>query len=596
MTYAIIDGKKAFPDSSASIKLTRENPYVRKSESYTYEISFPMAIVENLQVFGSLHRLDVTKPKKVFDSCQLYADNMLVIAGIGTVTNITNETVKLQIVGGASKVRYKTKAKELFLQDVDMGEVSAAHAHWVDPSGSVILTPAEIVAVKTSAPGGVGYTFFALGNENEDQLQNIVTSMDETYSEFVWLLYAAPQVQLMHILKCCMQAMGYTVATNDFDTAPWTQLYVCNSKRSKKLQYCLPRWKVSTFLEEFRKLFNATFVYHEMENTVDILAKGNVHVGTVSYECSDEFTSEYDEDGLEYLGTDTLSYAHRDSAFRDRVEYIPEDVFEKFEMQEYDTYSECEQALTTMTKREALTTLFYVRELDLYYYAWERAIGGYNLTRVGWFNDLRRSSSKTDLHIVPAAVGDYYADYEEKGYTELTDSVRCPFVEGTSLLYTEGGSQEEEEYVTLKEVLEDGATAEEKDAEDEIMEVAFAQGVEQRWKAKKGTLDVMGNWKLSWRAFTCSLKDGYAVTPASLALTGITENDLVPHIGQFHKGSVPVNVNNPVTIKFPCDGIPDPTMYYVFRGKRYLCAKIETTITADGVERMKTGVFYELSS
>ena len=593
MTYAIIDGRKAWPDGSANIKLTLENPHVRVSDSYTYEISFPMSVMENLQVFGSIHRLDVSKGKKVFEDCQLYVDNLLVVAGIGTVTNITHEAVKLQIIGGASRVRYKTSAENIFLDEIDMGEVSGEHAGWVR-SVFALPSPAQLAEFKISAPGGNGYMFFGIGNESETILQNCILASDEDITGAFMFSYPTPQVQLMHVLRCVMEAIGYEIGTNDYDSVPWTQLYICNGKQSPKLQYCVPHWRVSTFLEEFRKLFNATFLYHEMEHTVDILAKGSVEEQTVTYECSDDFSAEYDEDGLQFMGTDTLGYSYRESAFREDQEYIPDELFERFPLLEYETYAECRAAVNGMSRREAMTTLFYVGEYDLYYYAWERNSGGYMLSRLGWFHDLRRSSNRTELKIVPAAVGNFFADYDERGYKEAW-YLKCPFVEG-SILQKIGDEEEveEEEYQTIQEIVEEGSTVERREDEDDIMELAFSQGVPVVVKAeRKGLIDIMP-WRMTWRAFTDSGKDGYAVTPASLALTGVTDD--TPYIGQYHRDSLQVNISNPVNIRFLCDGLPDPTKNFIFKGKKYLCAKVEISITGDGIDRIKSGCFYEILS
>lgn len=595
MIYAIIDGKKAWPDGSANIKLTLENPHVRVSDSYTYEISFPMSVMENLQVFGNIHRLDVSKRKKVYDECQLYVDNLLVVAGIGTVTNITHEAVKLQIIGGASRVRFKTSAESLFLDEIDMGEVDAAHAGWVS-SIFAVLTPDQISEFKAGAPGGNGYTFFGVGNEYETILQNCIHARDENISEAVMFKYPTPQVQLMHVLKCVMEVLGYTIAINDYDSAPWTQLYICNSRQSPKLQHCVPHWKVSTFLEEFRKLFNATFLYHEMEHTVDILSKGNGEEETVTYECSDEFSAEYDEDGLQFMGTDTIGYSYRESAFREYPEYISEEIFDKFPLQEYDTYDECRAAVNRMAKKEAMTTLFYVREYDLHYYAWESSSGGYILSRVGWFHDLRRSSNRTELKIVPAAFGNFFADYEERGYKEAW-YLGCPFVEGSALprLGDEVETEAvEDEYQTIRDVVEEGVAVENGEDEDDVMELAFTQGVPVTVKAERKALLDFQPWRMTWRAFTDSWMDADAKVPASLALSGVSDNR--PYVGQFHKDSLQVNINSPVNIRFLCDGLPDPTKFFIFKGKKYLCAKVEISINGDGIDKIKSGYFYEILS
>ena len=97
MIVCSLNGKTAYPSSSDKIKVTYENQFVKDSGSYTYDISFPMDIARNRELFKNVQRLDVKKTVGDFEDCKLYADNRLIISGKGTVTSITNDVVKLQI-------------------------------------------------------------------------------------------------------------------------------------------------------------------------------------------------------------------------------------------------------------------------------------------------------------------------------------------------------------------------------------------------------------------------------------------------------------------------------------------------------------------
>lgn len=45
---------------------------------------------------------------------------------------------------------------------------------------------------------------------------------------------------------------------------------------------------------------------------------------------------------------------------------------------------------------------------------------------------------------------------------------------------------------------------------------------------------------------------------------------------------------------FLTDEIPDPSKIYVFHNKRYICSKVELSVTDDGIDKVKTGYFYEI--
>lgn len=77
MIVCTLDGEKAYPLTSEKIKATYENPYVKDSGSYTYDITFPMAIAQNRKVFRNVQRMDVRKHIADFETCRLYVGNLI---------------------------------------------------------------------------------------------------------------------------------------------------------------------------------------------------------------------------------------------------------------------------------------------------------------------------------------------------------------------------------------------------------------------------------------------------------------------------------------------------------------------------------------
>ena len=119
MIVCTLDGKAGFPSSADKIKVTYENPFVKDSGSYTYDINFPMAIPGNRRLFGNIQRFDVKKAVPDFEECRLFVGNRLVISGKGTVTSVTNDMVKVQIVGGKSRIKYNSKFEKHFIDEMD---------------------------------------------------------------------------------------------------------------------------------------------------------------------------------------------------------------------------------------------------------------------------------------------------------------------------------------------------------------------------------------------------------------------------------------------------------------------------------------------
>lgn len=61
MIKCYINGKEAFPKLADKIKLTKENVLIKESDSYTYDITFPMDIIANRRIFTNMQRFDVKK-------------------------------------------------------------------------------------------------------------------------------------------------------------------------------------------------------------------------------------------------------------------------------------------------------------------------------------------------------------------------------------------------------------------------------------------------------------------------------------------------------------------------------------------------------
>lgn len=62
---------------------------------------------------------------------------------------------------------------------------------------------------------------------------------------------------------------------------------------------------------------------------------------TVTYDCEDDFTVEYDDDGLDNLATSNVEYAMADSPNRDWRDTISQKVMENFTLKEYQSLARC---------------------------------------------------------------------------------------------------------------------------------------------------------------------------------------------------------------------------------------------------------------
>lgn len=63
-------------------------------------------------------------------------------------------------------------------------------------------------------------------------------------------------------------------------------------------------------------------------------------------------------------------------------------------------------------------------------------------------------------------------------------------------------------------------------------------------------------------------------------------------IGEY-ASDVKIDRHNLICIKFVTEDIPDPTKIFVFHNKKYICQKVEMEVNEYGIDKVKTGYFYE---
>lgn len=121
MIELFLDNKPAVLHENASIKLTRENVYFTKTGSYTYDVELPMQVKENRDIFGNINRIDTATEYHVFHAV-LRVDNKVLLDGKAVINQITESSVKVQLLGGNSEMNFYTKGEQIYIDELDLGD------------------------------------------------------------------------------------------------------------------------------------------------------------------------------------------------------------------------------------------------------------------------------------------------------------------------------------------------------------------------------------------------------------------------------------------------------------------------------------------
>lgn len=636
MIYCTIDGKIGYPSTSDKVKITYENQYVNDSGSYTYDISFPMTIHENRILFNNIHRFDVKKKIKSFNECRMYAGNRLVMSGKGTVTSVSDTVVKLQLVGGKSRIKYNSNFEKHYIDELEFPAVKLNRG--IDTARYKALGLSEIdlsqywshIMIDLTTWNYVGQEGVAVLNPVYDETNScfsnfivsrkyfsnnyvpglVVNGLKYPHGEYITLMTnIAVQPFLMYVVRTVLESEGYTIGKFDIDKEPWNRLVIANARKTTKINEALPHWTVYKFIDEVRKLFNASFIFDDVRKTVDIVGVSELSNNAVcEYEAIDEYSCEYDEDGLSNLATSNVEYNFAESENRDSLDCIPQSVLRKFPVRVLDNSTDIYTYVESLPKKERQTTIFKYRN-TYYIYATVTDQSGKEyetLQPCGFFNPVIRDINSEDaigLDISPAACAMLHPKEDKKQqfrYDTRNMAAYLAFVPSVSnekeTAYDDLEQDENGEYyITVQDAVDGAEDVTEEQSEDEVMQVFF-QGI--------GVCNILSGELYSFgytESFENEITAGrypvvYTDTRANQYASSSTENEATLSLDKspFFSVHSDIDKNNLLCIKFVTDEVPDPTRIYVFHNKRFICQKIEIQVGNEGIERLKTGYFYEI--
>lgn len=631
MITCVINGMAAYPAASQSIKLTYANQCVTDDGEYSYDINFPMSIMDNRRVFHNVSRFDVSKVTQKFNDCKLYVSGRLILSGVGTIISVTEAEIKLQIVGGKSRIKYNDRMTKHYIDEIATFGTADKPGYTVDKGWSQgfknlqkIKDIYRLDEDKSKFLGVEGkWCFVPVRDETNDMIANFV-GVDKT-KQFIgynapFVMNLAVQPNLMYIFRKVVEYEGYTLKRNDFDCKPWNLLYIASAYKTRELRKALPHWSSYTFIEEFRKLFNATIVFDDIRKTCSVINASELTTAdSVEIEPLDEYTTDYDEDGsFSTSSTANLEYNLGDSANRDNYEVISKKVFENFKIVHstgtwvpQNQFKGTTQSWSEKQKRQTI-----IECNGSYYIYVENEDGSKTWQLAGVWSPLIRDSSSddyVDINISPAAqvvedinfktavIGeDNY--YEKRCLLSIPndkepDSKECD-VDDDGYSYT-----------SVQDAIDDESTLDKSEDDQECMNIFFIIPGEVQDDNKFSWVRAKSRWpkfKTDYRInkeYCGSTEGGFGGNgggtfkekyPYSLSICTKSTNDVVT-LGCLHDNGLKMDNKNCLQVKFKSEVIPDPSNTYIIHNKKYVCEKIELEVKDDQIEPIFVGYFYMMS-
>lgn len=586
--------QRVFFDTQAqSFKLTRENPYFTKSDSYTLDVSLPMDIIENRRLFRNLQRIDASKQIQPTD-CRLNINNQTILQGVAKVMQVNEKSAKVQLIGGNSVINFLDAEYGEYIDELPLGEVTtngeaSGMDRFVTTNGvRLALSPAN----NETAGGWTNHFHFCL----------------------------------VDIMEKMLEHYGFSISENSVNCEPWNKVFVATAMQTTNVSHTLPHWTPKTFIEEFSKFFNVTLIFDQVNSSVRIIGAPaffrNAERLTVDPE--DEYTSEMTgSEDAHALAADRIAFDMSGSTHHD-YDVIPDEIREGAPTHVYESKNEAVAAYEGMDESSRLKQIF---KCDTGRFAgWKHDYSDVGeedeqrtlFTQIDVFAPLERDSgSETKLKICPVAIGteEYESIFGNGGSfgggvtsgneTVIKTTMTLPSLENPTgsdtgvNIHADGSwgrgrrGRESQDLPTIQECVEGDAEIEKKEKEDRL-QVMFVDNVKQTYFVdNNGTKSERREFTFGftdWQ-YKASHKNGETHNHWSFSLNP-TEADA--YLGQLHQNGFTFNMKAKHRFRFVSDRIPSAQALYIVRGKRYGCEKLEISITELGFDKLITGYFYEM--
>ena len=316
MLQIFINGVPAVIPENISFDYNSENRLFTDADDYTLSIALPLKDCPlNQRIFGNINRFGHRISGEPFD-IHIVAGPVS-IKGSGIITSITDVECKIQFLGGKSAENYYSDLKEIYINNLDLGEVPSEYLKAEDVPVSVAWS---------GHSGGMNMVAIPWVNSNTGNIQNntrmIEPGEQPSYTPGKWKpgadqLWVEPEGMeevpdhvfelswmpyLIDIAKAVCKAIDYDFDFSSWENSKWNELLVCNAVPytwDHKWATLMPHWSVLEFFRNLEPLIEGSFNIDSVAKSVVFDSfKENFSKDTVVLEnVIDEFSSDvFDED------------------------------------------------------------------------------------------------------------------------------------------------------------------------------------------------------------------------------------------------------------------------------------------------------------
>lgn len=648
MIQLYINGKLAIIKEDTSFKISFENQLYTKASTYSFDIELPLNIPQNRDIFGRLNRKDLSHSTSEFE-CVLLSGNKILLSGSGAITQVTEQSVKIQLTGESLYFSYGNKGEELYIDELDLGDwYNRTHS---EAYSKETLTGSSYVMVQTmpmlinanhaewiaSIFGNGRWVAYPIYNTNAETVCNSYIFRDMGNSTpRLDLPYKTPnsgerngnpqikfavQPFVWYMCEIIAKATGYNlpitynaIAQNDF----LNRIFIANANIHIECNKCLPHWTVNEWWEQIERTFGCTAVISDVDKTMKLVSRSQYFNGSSKAEridnVLDEFTIEMGDAATKEITTQNVGYA--DSDVYKPYERITDEVKNVSEIKNFDSLGE----LKDWTKNNIYKTSNCILKAEGRAYILKTL--GHHLQEVDFFGDRIVDEKKdidVELKFIPCSYTEHTVNVvsnqeDEVGYTDnVLFTAEAKILSRPDRGNFDWFTSEEElnsKVVFLESILYNSGDTPQKEETQDVAYIAIlapefdkisSQGLEwpRAWLYESTELkhssygsgsveDVVVPPNPDWNVPVYT-DQGYSL---SLNLTEGLRNIASETIASGNK----VDTTVKYCFKFIANEVPDTSAIFIINNKKYLCEKIEVLFNSKSMDKLMTGYFYRLES
>ena len=340
MTTLFLDGRQAVIDEGQALKLVREDTYFTKSGTYTYDITLPVC-PDNIAIFGMLSRKDISKTVEMKYKALLVVNNRDILNGTATVTNISEEEIKVQLMGGNSELNFYTKNENRYLDELELGTWYDDEA--ISSTDLTMRTMGERIQSQFDsdiASMGLHQAYKKLCRRlwNENTKDNpckwvALPCWNENYEvtcnnfgikhfadesayyaciNDIDTVNLSAQPYLVPMIERIFEHLGYPIVENSLrDNEFFMHLVIVTANNRSAIAHALPHWTIKEFIEEIENLFAVVIHINEATKEASIKYRGNYFDEHIEYidNVLEEYSVEVDSENTDDIANANVGYS-----------------------------------------------------------------------------------------------------------------------------------------------------------------------------------------------------------------------------------------------------------------------------------------------